>query len=92
MMHTPRWFRELLTETDNVTPDFLRVIACIGVLVFLVLAVFDCIVLKQPFNAISFGTGFGAVLLAAGGAVRLNEGAVAGPTTEIKVDRATVNA
>ena len=66
----PVWLRELLTEADNATPDFLRIIACLGVLVYLGLAVANW----RTFDPLAFGTGFGAVLLAAGGAVRLNEG------------------
>ncbi len=87
----PTWLKELLTEADNVTPDFLRIIACFGVLVFLGLAVKN----HAAFDPQAFGIGFGAVLLAAGGAVRINEGArpgspVAGPTTVIDADRVTV--
>ena len=87
----PAWLRELLTEADNATPDFLRIIACLGVLVFLGLSIANW----QTFNPLEFGTGFGAVLLAAGGAVRLNEGPreqppPAGPTTVIDADRVTV--
>jgi hypothetical protein len=89
------WLREVSTEADNRTPDFLRIIACVGVTVFLVLSCWDVFVLKTAFNAISFGTGFGAVLLAAGGAVRLNEGPAtppAGPTTNIETSNVTVKA
>lgn len=87
----PVWLRELLTEADNATADFLRVIACGGVLVFLGLAIKNW----QTFDPQAFGIGFGAVLLAAGGAVRFNEGPrvpppPAGPTTEINADKVTV--
>lgn len=91
MSGMPIWLRELLTEADNRTPDFLRIIACLGVLVFLGLAIKNW----QTFDPLAFGTGFGAVLMAAGGAVRLNEGPrpgapVAGPSTVIEADRVTV--
>lgn len=69
-MKIPPWLRELLTEADNATPDFLRIIACLGVIVFLGLAIVNWSV----FEPITFGTGFGAVLVAAGAAVRINEG------------------
>lgn len=87
----PIWLRELLTEADNATPDFLRIIACLGVLVFLGLALANW----QAFEPIGFGTGFGAVLLAAGGAVRINEGPrvqppPAGPTTTVTTDSVTL--
>lgn len=67
--------RHMMTEADNATVDFLRVLACLGVLVFLVLAAVN----HASFEPITFGTGFGAVLLAAGGAVRINEGAAKPP-------------
>lgn len=91
MPATPAWLRELLTEADNATPDFLRIIACGGVLVFLGLAIKNYV----TFDPQAFGVGFAAVLLAAGGAVRINEGPrvqppPAGPTTEIKADKVTV--
>jgi hypothetical protein len=87
----PVWLKELLTEADNVTPDFLRILACLGVLVFLSLAVANW----RAFDPMAFGTGFGAVLVAAGAAVRLNEGPreqppPAGPTTKIVADTVTV--
>jgi hypothetical protein len=86
----PKWLREMLTEVDNVTPDFLRILAVVGVIVFLVLACVN----HAGFSPIEFGTGLGAVLLAAGGAVRLNEGPVtpaAGPTTTIRSESTTIN-
>lgn len=87
----PVWLRELLTEADNATPDFLRIIACLGVLVFLGLAIWN----HAAFDPATFGGGFAAVLLAAGGAVRINEGPrvqppPAGPTTKIVADSVTV--
>lgn len=87
----PVWLRELLTEADNSTPDFLRIIAVLGVLVFLGLAVVNW----SNFEPISFGTGFGAVLLAAGSAVRINEGPrvqspPVGPTTTVTTENVTV--
>lgn len=62
--------RQMMTEADDTTYDFLRVLACLGVLVYLVLACVN----YATFEPINFGTGFGAVLLAAGGAVRLQDG------------------
>lgn len=68
------WFAKLVTEADNLTPDFLRIMAIVSVLVFLGLAIINW----QRFEPQTFGIGLGAVLLAAGGAVRINEG----PTQE----------
>ena len=87
----PVWLRELLTEADNATPDFLRIIAVISVLVFLGLAIVNW----ARFSPAEFGVGLGAVLMAAGGAVRINEGPrvqplPAGPTTKIVADTVTV--
>ena len=87
----PVWLRELLTEADNSTPDFLRIIAVGGVLVFLGLAIKNWL----TFDPQAFGIGFGAVLMAAGGAVRINEGPrqgspVAGPTTVVTGGKKTV--
>lgn len=87
----PIWLKELLTEADNATPDFLRIIAIVGVVVYLGLAIANW----QHFDPQAFGIGYGAVLLAAGGAVRFNEGPrvtppPAGPTTEIKAEKVTV--
>ena len=70
MNQIPIWFRKLTTEADDVTPDFLRWIAILGVLVYLGLSLVNW----ATFDPLTFGTGYGAVLLAAGGAVRLNEG------------------
>ena len=69
------FFRGLLTEADNATPDFLRIMAVLGVVVFLGLAVANW----QEFEPVTFGTGFGAVLVAAGAAVRINEGPTNAP-------------
>jgi hypothetical protein len=87
----PVWLRELLTEADNRTPDFLRIIAVGGVLVFLGLALKNW----ASFDPMAFGTGFAAVLVAAGAAVRINEGPrpgapVAGPTTVVTGGKTTV--
>lgn len=71
------FFRHALTEADNETFDLLRIAAVLGVFVFNLLALLNW----SAFEPISFGTGFGAVLLAAGGAFRLNEG---GASTEHK--------
>lgn len=71
MIHQVGHFlRGLLTEADNATPDFLRILSVAGVLVYLLLALMNW----QDFDPINFGTGFGAVLVAAGAAVRINEG------------------
>ena len=89
-IHFPVWLRELLTEVDNTTSDFLRIIAIVGAIVFLALAGIN----YATFDPLAFGTGFGAVLLAAGGAVRFNEGPAApaaGPTTTIQSESTTVN-
>lgn len=87
----PIWLRELLSEADNATPDFLRIIAVVGVMVFLFLALRNW----EKFDPMTFGTGYGAVLLAAAGAVRINEGPragapVAGPTTQINAEKVEV--
>lgn len=68
--------KKLSTEADNETPDFLRYIAIFGVLVYLGLSIANW----RTFDPQAFGIGFGAVLIAAGGAVRLNEGAPKVPT------------
>lgn len=87
----PVWLKELLTEADNATPDFLRIIAVMGVVVFLALSVANW----ASFDPATFGVGFGAVLLAAGSAVRINEGPremppPAGPTTKVVADSVTI--
>lgn len=66
----PAWLRELLTEANNSTPDLVRITAAAGVVVYLALAIVNW----QHFEPQAFGIGYGAVLLAAGGAVRINEG------------------
>lgn len=68
--------RDAFTESDGVSYDILRGIACLGVLVYLGLSLANW----RTFDPQSFGIGFGAVLIAAGGAVRLNEGAPKAPT------------
>jgi hypothetical protein len=57
----------LLTEKDNATPCIVRISAALGVLVFLGLAILNA----ARFSPAEFGGGFGAVLAAAGAALRL---------------------
>lgn len=62
--------RHLITEADNATVDLFRILAIAGQMVFLGLAIWN----HGSFEPVSFGAGFGAVLVATGAAVRLNEG------------------
>jgi protein-S-isoprenylcysteine O-methyltransferase Ste14 len=65
--------RQMLTGRDNLTVDAFRVLAIVAVIVGLVL---ECAVVffklaGQTFSLQEYGIGFGALLLAAGGALKL---------------------
>lgn len=62
--------KHALTEAGNETYDLLRIAATLGVFAFIGLALWN----HSTFDPVNFGAGFGAVLLAAGGAFRINDG------------------
>lgn len=59
-----------LTEPDNLTLDFFRIGTVLGIFVFLGLATAGWWTGK-PFDGVNFGTGYGLLLGAAAGAMRL---------------------
>lgn len=61
--------KSLLTEDDDSTPDIVAVLFVVGVVVFLVLAVWAVAVNKTPFDMQSYGIGFGSVLTGGGAAI-----------------------
>lgn len=68
-----QFFTQIVTGRDNFTVDALKLLAILAVLVGLVL---ECaaVFLKlpgQPFDLQAYGIGLGALLLSAGGALKL---------------------
>jgi hypothetical protein len=66
-------FTQLLTGADNVTHDFMRWIGLGGALTALCLQVYVVVLKGQPFDLLTFGTGFGALCASVGAALRLKE-------------------
>ena len=63
---------QMITGNDNLTVDAFRVLAVVAVIVGIALEVFVVVWRPgQPFDLQSYGIGFGALLLAAGGALKL---------------------
>lgn len=61
-----KWPRAL-TGQDNETPDILRILGALSVVVFLFLAIWAVVHDRQVWDAQSYGTGLGLVLAAIGG-------------------------
>ena len=78
----PTWLKMLITEADNYTFDIVRILAVVAVVQFLCSELYILIKIST-FDAISFGTGIGAVLIATGAALKLkpDEGGQSAITT-----------
>ncbi len=61
-----KFFRNLFSTVDGQPWELSRVLWAIGVIAFITYAGIALLVLKQAWNAIEYGTGFGAVLAAGG--------------------------
>lgn len=66
-------FIDLLSGEDGVALEMFRLLAAASVLVALALEVFS-VLAEKPFDIQAYGIGLAAVLLAAGGAIRIKEG------------------
>lgn len=66
------WFlRKITTGKDNETPDCIRIGGILLGAQFILLAGFDAIVLKHPFDPNAYGIGAAALLAAIGAALRM---------------------
>lgn len=75
-MKLPSFLLDLVTTRDGVSWDPLRVGVIVAGATLLFLAGWDVIVNKQPFNALTFGSGVGSLMAGAGfgiGAKRKDE-------------------
>lgn len=65
-------FRDVITEADGESIDFIRVGVLVALCFLLVLTAYDVICLKHGFDAMNFGTGSGGLILGggAGGGLR----------------------
>lgn len=70
-MIIPKWLRDILTDDTgiNFTPDKVGMVS--GILGFHGLSFAHVVINKQPFDPVAYGTGFGALLAAGGGAMWL---------------------
>ena len=66
-----KFLKDLVTVANGSDYDIGRVMWCIGVLAFLGFSGWSVIAQGQHFDMQSFGIGFGAVMVAGGGALRL---------------------
>ena len=64
--------KNMLTGKDNVTTDFMRVLACCSVVVALALEIY-AVVWQHPFDIQAFGVGIGIVFGAAATALKIKE-------------------
>ena len=73
--HKMEWIKNMITGKDNITVDFLRVLAIASIVVALALQVYVVVfkVVPQPFDLQQFGIGIGVVLASAAGALKLKE-------------------
>lgn len=65
-MKLPSWLTDILTSRNGVSFDVIRVGMVVSGATLLGLAVWDVVVNKTPFNALTFGSGV-AALFAGGG-------------------------
>ena len=65
-MRLPAWALDLVTSRDGVSWDPIRVGVILAGATLLFLAGWDVIVNKQAFNALTFGSGVGALMAGAG--------------------------
>lgn len=66
----PSWLKQNLTLNDNVTFDIFRILAVYALLQFLGSELY-ILIKTNSFDAMGFGTGIGAVLIAIGAALKL---------------------
>lgn len=86
-----QFFTQIVTGRDNFTVDALKLLAIVAVLVGLVLecaAVFFKLP-GQPFELQAYGIGLGALLLSAGGALKLKADTEPSDTVSIKTSSET---
>ena len=81
-----KWLRDLLTGSDNVTYDLVRLLAVLSIFVGLGLSIYSVVIKGQVFSLQDFGIGVGAVFLAVGAALKLGESPAA-TTTEVKITK-----
>ena len=75
-MRLPSWALDLVTTRDGVSWDPIRVGVILAGATLIFLSAWDVIVNKQAFNALTFGSGVGALMAGAGvgiGAKRQDE-------------------
>lgn len=71
--------KQTLTDNSGESYEILRLSAGMGVTMFVVLAAVDVLIKGEPFDPESYGIGFGAVVAAAGTAIRIKEGSLPVP-------------
>lgn len=68
---TVHWLKSLLTDDDNSTHNIFKYLVLFAVLMGVIYAGYALIV-QVPFNLLEYGTGLGAVLVAAGSALGIS--------------------
>ena len=66
-----QFFMDMITGKDNLTVDLFRILSALSVLVALGLECYSVLIPGHPFDLQAYGVGVGAVLLSAGGALKL---------------------
>ena len=67
-----KFFKDLFTEANNETFCLVKVIAGLGVLVFLGCAI-SHVLINHAFNSSDFGLGLGSIMAGSGGALALKK-------------------
>lgn len=77
MHQSAKWLQTViihcLTGIDGVTYDIARICLALGINAFLGLEIYNTTILHVPFDAQSFGIGFGAILAAGGAAIGMKK-------------------
>lgn len=68
-----RVVNDIVTEKDGQSFDIIKVVGVIGLLIYFGLSIYTVILNPSTFNYMNWGTGFGLILGAIGGAVKVKE-------------------
>ena len=68
------WVKMALTARDNTTWDALPIFGCLGLVMFIVFTGAALWLDHTSWNPLTYGTGFGGLLAAVGGSIRLRDG------------------
>lgn len=68
-----RVVNDVVTEKDGQSFDIIKVLGGIGLLIYFGLSIYTVVLNPTTFNYMNWGTGFGLILGAIGGAVKMKE-------------------